>query len=723
MIENSPGLYRPSIGKGRFNTWVMHARNHTKRVLNALIYHRNVVLSKEYELAPPQLASERQAKDGIANLRFHLVDYDYDFSAEPYTGLRFHHVKVKKSALAFDLLRVPVVLVNEGVETALETMVSTVATNTNNGRKVPFTFKRLLYVVRKYRYLTVVSSKMKQKRESVEKAIGLGVEHSGPSSTTQDEATALQLPISIIGVNLWGNVGTFVNDDTMLAKFYRSIRRHPADEFALYVYTADTDASEGQHSDASSAGRVIERSLPYAVNTDNRVLIRGDSQRPAQTLEAAIIDKFASEKRLWIAPSLYEGCTSNSGLERFPNAAKHTLAPFLQGCSVGWNITDLTVWAYKNPPKIGTGTSGESSPSSLKNVDDVDKVDWLRVNLVSSSHVYAQLVEPGGASRENTQVNLKYGLTWDKEAFSFYVPKGNDYCVGVREKAPQEWARKISSTSSSRGQNNEVEEQNSNNNLLLAAVGSRIQRGPDCTDKEQNYKHVFSFGMIPMPENPIAMLCIGSDDGHRGIRTPRWIVTLAMVGSCVGKPRVLLWQWKYHVLVFKTLPSGWREVGGPVGGVGEQEQVRSSARQSQSPGRVLSVNKAAKNSPTAKRMCVKARKGDDMVDNPSHFISPDCKLTDEEEQAETKVLFHFFVPSQEMTHLAALYCTSFEPSQKRFAFKEADSVVDGCLGMTTLRKVSRTLLSRPFLLVKEDDETCSDSFLCPYRVGASVRYP
>ena len=40
-----------------------------------------------------------------------------------------------------------------------------------------------------------------------------------------------------------------------------------------------------------------------------------------------------------------------------------------------------------------------------------------------------------------------------------------------------------------------------------------------------------------------------------------------------------------------------------------------------------------------------------------------------------------------------------------------------------LRSVSKSLTDRPFVLLFEQEETCPDSFMCPYRVGASVKYP
>lgn len=41
-----------------------------------------------------------------------------------------------------------------------------------------------------------------------------------------------------------------------------------------------------------------------------------------------------------------------------------------------------------------------------------------------------------------------------------------------------------------------------------------------------------------------------------------------------------------------------------------------------------------------------------------------------------------------------------------------------------VRAVSATLRERKYVLLNErDEQTCPDSFMCPYRVGASAKYP
>ncbi|CAD7935018.1 unnamed protein product, partial [Amoebophrya sp. A120] len=305
------GLKRAAYSHGRFNTEFMHSVNHTHRVKNALIYHRNIVLVNEYKLKD----NKRHLSDGLSTLKFHVVDYEVDDSALRDSSLTFHHVKVKKSAKGFDLLQVPLVLVNENIELDLRMLLQLIqwrvtkdygagstAGNTRGGaaassgssatvseheslskkwdkmlekakidlKKVPFKVQRLYVLVKVFREMllaggpgadnagmtsknvVVPAQKRKHKKPStaelfaefqqkaqesvhelMEKEKNCGQEGSSGEGGTSDETRGSALhdvQISIIGVNLWGNIGAFIENDTELAKFYRSTRRHPSDE-------------------------------------------------------------------------------------------------------------------------------------------------------------------------------------------------------------------------------------------------------------------------------------------------------------------------------------------------------------------------------------------------------------------------------------------------------------------------------------------------------------
>ena len=90
------------------------------------------------------------------------------------------------------------------------------------------------------------------------------------------------------------------------------------------------------------------------------------------------------------------------------------------------------------------------------------------------------------------------------------------------------------------------------NSLDVRFGGSRVYpicRKKNCDDDKEGFRHYASFGLVEMTENPIAVrlsavlsyggtlmrfqvLCVGANTEGR-----RWIVKLAIVGSCVGKPR------------------------------------------------------------------------------------------------------------------------------------------------------------------------------------------
>eukprot|EP00392_Amoebophrya_sp_AT5.2_P003873 g3878.t1 len=812
---------------GRFNTEFLHARNHTQRVKNALIYHRNVCLVGDFRTKD----LTRHKSDGLSNLRFHLVDYELDKTFERDASVVFHHVKVKKSAKDFDLLNIPVVLVQEGVVADLRSVVGAVKKHLHNyenrprlaeapglpkggtstsswGERLrnanvnlerpPFTMTRLKLIIAAFRSLlfppqggfsaaapdgagtvpgAVVDLSVEDAflrtartsaKQSAEDLRGCSLDLDGAATVEEDS-------ITVVGVNLWGNIGMFVGDDTELAKFYRSIRRHTTDEHALYVYAVGAGSryfsggndnkliksilkvnEEGGRSDERGSGissghrdcaaRAHSRGLPESLAalklppevrqrafhryTENRLVALPTAssavRRGEVDLRSALIEKFTAENRVWDSPTLYETCSSSIGLD-VAGIEKQTVTHFLQGCSVGWNITDVTVWGYVNDPTQKISSKNviltPTRPAANNPHPPEHASTWKRISLASNDVYYTQLIEAGEWTNRTA-----HQLRWDKEAFSLYVPEGDDFCVGTRQKLP----RKIAAMNRIPYHESDAEEEAAkpkevmlekpeDPKLSRSFVGSRLARGSNCTNAEEGYVHDFSFGLIPMTENPIVTLCVGTN-GEKSI------VTFAMVGSCVGKPRVTSWQWTHHVLVFKTVPSGW-----------QKKELR--------------------------KLCIKAFPHGEELENPNHYIAADCGkgsgdptlaggigVSDEEssrstspeeggsgggsadgggdpneEKTKHKILQTFYTPVLPSAQVTACFAnTRPNPanSRERFLFRETKGNGKSCAqGEIALRAVSESLLDRRFLLLLESEETCPDSFMCPYRVGASVRYP
>ena len=332
---------------GKTPTHPRPGQGHTRRVKNALIYHRNINLVNEFK----EKDLYRHRVDGLSNLKFRVLDWETESaweeeivraqSANNLWGdagatlfdddfLVFHHVKVKKGVSEYHPHEIPVVFVNEGWEVSLGGVMEALGKRRD---RVPFRYDRL---VEQFRQFVV------EKAEKV--PAGENPSSSLVGSNAEVDVFPHKIPVMIIvGVNLFGNLGTFIDSDQSLAKFYRTIRKYTSEEPALYVY-ADSSRARAmlfRESEKRAAARspstssAIDHAEKFSPDTENAFL--SQTQMPSalgmeeltERFKAELVAHFHAAGRLWDSPTAFEGCLSDIGVD-LKGVAKYTLAHYLQ---------------------------------------------------------------------------------------------------------------------------------------------------------------------------------------------------------------------------------------------------------------------------------------------------------------------------------------------------------------------------------------------------------